>query len=220
MNFIIVDKYGKMAKAKGERPVAFPAIVAKSLACYPVLQQCTCYFKDTVVFYSSEPNPKDVVASLQQIDDFSVVTIAGDFFSSSSFFFSVNHIVTFLATFSHTEKTSQNSHKFGFTLSPANYSYLKAIVQSFLVTNSLFGYVDGTIPRPSTTVLSTTLYGKDKEDAIVSSSQHNPLHAIWVANDAHVWMLIFNMFKALHLMIFGYLLSVRMLLIHRQENIL
>ncbi|XP_024984049.1 zinc finger BED domain-containing protein RICESLEEPER 1-like [Cynara cardunculus var. scolymus] len=50
--------------------------------------------------------------------------------------------MTIVAAFTPIEKTTHNSHKFGFTLSPNNYGYWKAIVQPFLVTNNLFGYVD------------------------------------------------------------------------------
>ncbi|GKF51463.1 hypothetical protein Tco_0147930, partial [Tanacetum coccineum] len=55
------------------------------------------------------------------------------------------------------------------------------MIQSFLVTNKLFPYVDGTItcPDPFITVPSAD---KDQPPA----SQHNPNHATWVTNDAHV----------------------------------
>ncbi|KAD4584816.1 hypothetical protein E3N88_22417 [Mikania micrantha] len=112
-----------------------------------------------------------------------IVTFSADLLPSQT--------MAVLVPFSHTEKTSHNSHKFGFTLSPTNYGYWKAMVQPFLVTNNLFGYVDGTIPCLSPTISSTTSSGKDKEDTIVFSHP-NPLHAIWVANDAYVRMLILS----------------------------
>ncbi|GJZ25035.1 hypothetical protein Tco_0562494 [Tanacetum coccineum] len=45
--------------------------------------------------------------------------------------------------FTTAEKTSHNSHKFGFTLSPTNYGFWKTMIHPFLVTNNLIGYVDG-----------------------------------------------------------------------------
>ncbi|KAJ0933747.1 hypothetical protein HanRHA438_Chr03g0099641 [Helianthus annuus] len=57
-----------------------------------------------------------------------------------------------LAAFSSVDKTTYNSHKFRFKPSPTNHGYWKAMLQPFLVTNNLFGYVDGTIPCPSATI--------------------------------------------------------------------
>ncbi|KAD5317746.1 hypothetical protein E3N88_17692 [Mikania micrantha] len=51
-----------------------------------------------------------------------------------------------LASFTTAEKTNHNSHKFGFTLSSTNYGYWKTMIQPFLITNKLFGYIDGSIP--------------------------------------------------------------------------
>lgn len=89
-----------------------------------------------------------------------------------------------LVAFSSAEKTTHNSHKFGFTLSPTNYGYWKAMIQPFLITNGLFGYVDGTIPCPMPLIASS---GKEGEAATP-----NPSHAIWISNDAHVRMLLMS----------------------------
>lgn len=48
--------------------------------------------------------------------------------------------------------TTLNSHKFVFALSPKKYVYWKAMIEPFLISNNLFGYVDGTIPCPPKTV--------------------------------------------------------------------
>ncbi|KAJ9543774.1 hypothetical protein OSB04_023481 [Centaurea solstitialis] len=89
-----------------------------------------------------------------------------------------------MVAFTPTEKTTHNSHKFGFTLSPNNYGYWKAMVQPFLVTNNLFGYVDGTIPCPPVTIPASS--SSEKESAATT----NPSYTAWVSNDAHVRMLI------------------------------
>ncbi|KAJ9554157.1 hypothetical protein OSB04_018202 [Centaurea solstitialis] len=89
-----------------------------------------------------------------------------------------------------TEKTTHNSHKFGFTLSPNNYGYWKAMVQPFLVTNNLFGYVDGTIPCPPVTIPASLSSEKESSPTTVSPPQPNPSYTAWVSNDAHVRMLI------------------------------
>ncbi|KAD5508217.1 hypothetical protein E3N88_15920 [Mikania micrantha] len=57
-----------------------------------------------------------------------------------------------LAPFSTADKTSHNSHKFGFTLSPTNYGFWKNLIKPFLVTNNLFGYIDASIPCPPKTI--------------------------------------------------------------------
>ncbi|KAD7117701.1 hypothetical protein E3N88_04969 [Mikania micrantha] len=94
-----------------------------------------------------------------------------------------------LAPFSTSEKTSHNSHKFGFTLSPTNYGFWKTMIHPFLVTNNLIGYVDGTIPCPSPVILQSTSSDKDASTIV---QQPNPNHATWVANDAHIRMLIIS----------------------------
>ncbi|GJR44018.1 nucleotide-binding alpha-beta plait domain-containing protein [Tanacetum coccineum] len=78
---------------------------------------------------------------------------------------------------------AHNSRKFAFTLSPTNYGYWKTMIEPFLITNNLMGYVDGSIPCPSKT-LSVT------DDATVP--KENPNYPIWVSNDAHVRMLIIS----------------------------
>ncbi|GJY01867.1 putative RNA-directed DNA polymerase [Tanacetum coccineum] len=57
------------------------------------------------------------------------------------------------------------------------------MIEPFLITNNLMGYVDGSIPCPSKT-LSVT------DGAIVP--KENPNYPIWVSNDAHVRMLIIS----------------------------
>ncbi|GJY25581.1 nucleotide-binding alpha-beta plait domain-containing protein [Tanacetum coccineum] len=76
------------------------------------------------------------------------------------------------------DKTAHNSRKFAFTLSPTNYGYWKTMIEPFLITNNLMGYVDGSIPCPSKT-LSVT------DDATVP--KENPNYPIWVSNDAHAY---------------------------------
>ena len=85
-----------------------------------------------------------------------------------------------ITAFSTAEKTSHNSHKFAFTLSPTNYGYWKAMLEPFLSTNNLLGYVDGTIPFPAQKV--------GTGDAIMD----NLGYPRWIANDAHVWMIIIS----------------------------
>ncbi|GJU31950.1 nucleotide-binding alpha-beta plait domain-containing protein [Tanacetum coccineum] len=57
------------------------------------------------------------------------------------------------------------------------------VIESFLITNNLMGYVDGSIPCPSKTLSIT-------DDATVIKD--NPNYPIWVSNDAHVHMLIIS----------------------------
>ncbi|KAL4569482.1 hypothetical protein LXL04_025120 [Taraxacum kok-saghyz] len=87
-----------------------------------------------------------------------------------------------LTAFSTTEKATHNSHKFGFTLSPTNYGYWKALIQPFLVTNNLFGYIDGTIPCPE----STKSTEKD------TTPTTNPSYLALLSNDAHIRMLLMS----------------------------
>ncbi|GKB96576.1 putative RNA-directed DNA polymerase [Tanacetum coccineum] len=78
-------------------------------------------------------------------------------------------------TFTTVDKMAHNSRKFVFTISSTNYGYWKTMIEPFLITNNLMGYVDGSIPCPSKT-LSVT------DDAIVP--KENPKYPIWVSNDA------------------------------------
>ncbi|KAD4586434.1 hypothetical protein E3N88_24035 [Mikania micrantha] len=87
-----------------------------------------------------------------------------------------------LASFSQVDKTTHNSHKFGFKLSPTNYGYRKAMIEPFLITNNLFGYIDGTIPCPPATIPTVSPSDKD----VVPPSQLNPNFTTWLSNDAHV----------------------------------
>lgn len=64
------------------------------------------------------------------------------------------------------------------------------MIQPFLITNDLYGYVDGSIECPPAITVTTTSSGKDGQQ--VSSSQPNPENAAWVHNDAHVRMLILS----------------------------
>ncbi|GJV20702.1 putative RNA-directed DNA polymerase [Tanacetum coccineum] len=82
-----------------------------------------------------------------------------------------------IPTFTTVDKTAHNSRKFTVTLSPTNYGYWKTMIEPFLITNNLMGYVDGSIPCPSKT-LSVT------DDATIP--KENPNYPIWVSNDAHV----------------------------------
>ncbi|KAD1605688.1 hypothetical protein E3N88_42563 [Mikania micrantha] len=75
-----------------------------------------------------------------------------------------------ITSFTTVEKTSHNSHKFAFTLSPTNYGYWKAMIQLFLISNNMFGYVDGTIKCPPSKTPATT-------DTI---SIDNPSYLHWV----------------------------------------
>ncbi|MFS7923079.1 putative RNA-directed DNA polymerase [Helianthus anomalus] len=83
-----------------------------------------------------------------------------------------------IAAFSTQEKTAHNSHKFAFTLNHTNYGYWKSMVEPFLVSNNLFGYIDGTIPCPPSKITTET------------AVTENPSYSRWVANDAHVRMLL------------------------------
>ncbi|GJV78180.1 nucleotide-binding alpha-beta plait domain-containing protein [Tanacetum coccineum] len=57
------------------------------------------------------------------------------------------------------------------------------MIESFLITNNLMVYVDGSIPCPSKTLSVTDGATVPKE---------NPNYPIWVSNDAHVRMLIIS----------------------------
>ncbi|GJT85312.1 hypothetical protein Tco_1067029 [Tanacetum coccineum] len=88
-----------------------------------------------------------------------------------------------IPAFTTVDKTAHNSRKFAFTLSPTNYGYWKTMIEPFLITNNLMGYVDGSIPCPSKTLSVTDGATVPKE---------NPNYPIWVSNDAHVRMLIIS----------------------------
>ncbi|GKA31561.1 putative RNA-directed DNA polymerase [Tanacetum coccineum] len=57
------------------------------------------------------------------------------------------------------------------------------MIEPFLITNNLMGYVDGSIPCPS-----KTLFVIDGATVL----KENPNYPIWVSNDAHVRMLIIS----------------------------
>ncbi|GKC15752.1 nucleotide-binding alpha-beta plait domain-containing protein [Tanacetum coccineum] len=88
-----------------------------------------------------------------------------------------------ISAFTTVDKTTHNSRKFAFSLSPTNYGYWKTMIEPFLITNNLMGYVDGSIPCPSKT-LSVT-------DGAIAPKE-NPNYSIWVSNDAHVRMIIIS----------------------------
>ncbi|KAD3642282.1 hypothetical protein E3N88_31506 [Mikania micrantha] len=92
-----------------------------------------------------------------------------------------------LASFTTAEKINHNSHKFGFTLSSTNYGYWKTMIQPFLITNKLFGYIDGSIPTPDPTI---TIPSANKDSP--SLIQTNPNYDTWVSNDAHIRMLLLS----------------------------
>ncbi|GJV85873.1 nucleotide-binding alpha-beta plait domain-containing protein [Tanacetum coccineum] len=94
-----------------------------------------------------------------------------------------NITMVMISAFTIVDKTSHNSHKFAFTLSRINYGYWKTMIEPFLITNNLMGYVDGSIPCPSKTLFVT-------DDAKVP--KENPNYPIWISKDADVRMLIIS----------------------------
>lgn len=54
------------------------------------------------------------------------------------------------------QEASRNSHELAFTLSPGNHGYWKTMLEPFLVTNNLFGYVDEFIPCLTVTINITS----------------------------------------------------------------
>lgn len=59
------------------------------------------------------------------------------------------------------------------------------MIQPFIVTNNLFGYIDGSIPCPSPILPPI-------EKATTVEPQPNPLYVAWLDNDAHVHMLMLS----------------------------
>ncbi|KAL9993337.1 putative RNA-directed DNA polymerase [Helianthus debilis subsp. tardiflorus] len=97
--------------------------------------------------------------------------------------------MSLIEPFSSTDKTTHNSHKFGFTLTPTNYGYWKAMIQPFLTTNGLFGYVNGTILCPEPLIQPPAATGKETTAA---ASTPNPSYTAWISNDAHIRMLLMS----------------------------
>lgn len=93
-----------------------------------------------------------------------------------------------LASFTTAEKQSHNTHKFAFTLGPTNYGYWKAMIQPFLLTHNLYGYIDGTIPCPPSHLPAIAATAADPKP----EPRANPNYSAWIANDAHVRMLIIS----------------------------
>lgn len=58
------------------------------------------------------------------------------------------------------------------------------MIQPFLVTNGLFGYIDGTVPQPD-----STLPPKPTEKDAATT---NPSYPAWLSNDAHIRMLLMS----------------------------
>nr|GEV70321.1 hypothetical protein [Tanacetum cinerariifolium] len=80
-----------------------------------------------------------------------------------------------ILAFTTVDKTAHNSRKFAFTLSPINYGYWKAMIEPFLITNNLMGYVDDSTSCPSKTL--SVIEG-------VTVPKENPNYPIWDSNDA------------------------------------
>ncbi|GJS33973.1 putative RNA-directed DNA polymerase [Tanacetum coccineum] len=95
----------------------------------------------------------------------------------------IHFVRDMVKAFTMVDKTAHNSRKFAFNLSPINYGYWKTMIEPFLITNNLMGYVDGSIPCPSKTLSVTDGATVPKE---------NPNYPIWISNDAHVRMLIIS----------------------------
>ncbi|XP_035838261.1 uncharacterized protein LOC118485863 [Helianthus annuus] len=94
-----------------------------------------------------------------------------------------------ITAFTSTDKTTHNSHKFGFKLSPTNYGFWKTMIQPFLITNDLFDYIDGSLICPPK-ILPSTSSASDKEPA--TKPQNNPDYSAWISNDAHIRMLLLS----------------------------
>ncbi|GJU31944.1 putative ribonuclease H-like domain-containing protein [Tanacetum coccineum] len=103
--------------------------------------------------------------------------------SSSESLKKTNIIMAMISTFTTVDKTAHNSRKFAFTFSPTNYGYWKTMIEPFLITDNLIGYVDSSIPCPSKTLSITNRFSVPKE---------TPNYPIWVSNDAHIHMLIIS----------------------------
>ncbi|KAJ0544914.1 putative RNA-directed DNA polymerase [Helianthus annuus] len=84
-----------------------------------------------------------------------------------------------IINFSHQEKTTHNSHKFPFTLKPTNYGYWRSMLESFLTSHNLFGYVDGTIPCP------------EQKVQVGDATTDNPSYTR-ISNDAHIRTLLIS----------------------------
>ncbi|KAJ9538387.1 LOW QUALITY PROTEIN: hypothetical protein OSB04_031120 [Centaurea solstitialis] len=85
-----------------------------------------------------------------------------------------------IIAFSNQEKTVHDSHKFFFSLKPTNYGYWRSMIEAFLTSHNLFGYVDGTVPCPEQKVTNE------------SATTDNPSYIQWISNDAHIRMLIIS----------------------------
>nr|GEX68587.1 retrovirus-related Pol polyprotein from transposon TNT 1-94 [Tanacetum cinerariifolium] len=85
-----------------------------------------------------------------------------------------------IVAFTTAEKTSHNSHTFGFTISPTNYGFWKTMIHPFLVTNNLIGYVDERAYAPHTSsreytlktqLLKLEMKGNETPDAYLSRTK-------------------------------------------------
>ncbi|KAK1434088.1 hypothetical protein QVD17_11006 [Tagetes erecta] len=97
-----------------------------------------------------------------------------------------------LAAFTTQEKTSHNSHKFAFTLNPNNHCHWKTMITPFLVTNNMFGYIDGSIPCPSPTIEGAPSTPATDKEPPTLTTRPNPNFTAWVSNDAHVRMILIS----------------------------
>ncbi|KAJ0516184.1 hypothetical protein HanHA300_Chr00c0109g0711021 [Helianthus annuus] len=58
------------------------------------------------------------------------------------------------------------------------------MIEPFLITSNLFGYIDGSIPCSNPTVTTTS-----ESSSVVTS---NPYYQVWIVNDSHVRMIIIS----------------------------
>ncbi|KAK1436332.1 hypothetical protein QVD17_02111 [Tagetes erecta] len=92
--------------------------------------------------------------------------------------------------FTTQQKASHNSHKFAFTLSPTNHGYWKRMLEPFLITNNLFGYIDGSITCPTPTITTTSPATTAQPSTTTVTT--NPNYTTWKHNDAHVQSVIIS----------------------------
>ncbi|KAK9062643.1 hypothetical protein SSX86_019831 [Deinandra increscens subsp. villosa] len=95
-----------------------------------------------------------------------------------------------LAAFTAQEKATNMHHKFPFTLKPKNYNNWKTMIQPFLETGNMFGYIDGSIPLPPATI--TTPATGTGENFQPATTQTNPNFTAWKHNDAHIRTLLIS----------------------------
>lgn len=81
------------------------------------------------------------------------------------------------------QKASYNCHKFALLFQPTIMVTGKKMLEPFLITNNLFGYVNESIPWlvASNTTISKGTAGNATTSAIIA----NPNYTTWIHNDAH-----------------------------------